>query len=100
MTEEELSADNAAIGVVGPGTAFTILEGEALQPYLDALKATQDGGGAGARPRTPASPFRMAHPNSGLRCRALSDSCQSLRLDNLSEGRSALQCFAGSTRAI
>ena len=47
VTEEELSADNAAVGVVGEGMPFTILEGEALQPYLDALKSTQDAGPGG-----------------------------------------------------
>ena len=38
VTEDELSADNTAVGFVGKGTAFTILEGDALKPYLDALK--------------------------------------------------------------
>ena len=42
VTEEELSADNAAVGVVGQDMPFTIIDGEALHPYLDALKADQN----------------------------------------------------------
>lgn len=42
MTEDELSADNTAVALVGQGTPFTILEGDALKPYLAALKADED----------------------------------------------------------
>jgi hypothetical protein len=42
VTEDELSAENTAVGIVGAGMPFTILEGDALKPYLDALKAEQD----------------------------------------------------------
>lgn len=42
VTEDELSADNTAVALVGKGTPFTILEGDALKPYLAALKADDD----------------------------------------------------------
>ena len=63
VTEEELNADNAAVGVVGEGMPFTILEGEALQPYLDALKSTQDAG--------PGGNSRLPHCCSTLRLAVL-----------------------------
>ena len=42
MTEDELSAENTAVALVGQGTPFVILEGDALKPYLAALKADED----------------------------------------------------------
>ena len=48
VTEDELSADNTAVALVGEGTAFTILEGDALKPYLAALKADDDAPPPGA----------------------------------------------------
>ncbi|BDA47145.1 Proteasome subunit alpha type-1 [Coccomyxa sp. Obi] len=42
VTEDELSAANTAVALVGQGTPFTILEGDALKPYLAALKADED----------------------------------------------------------
>lgn len=42
MTEDELSADNTAVALVGKGTPFTILEGADLQPHLVTLKAEDD----------------------------------------------------------
>ncbi|ETV64941.1 hypothetical protein H257_18242 [Aphanomyces astaci] len=35
---QELSATNISIGVVGVNQAFTIIEGSALQPYIDAVE--------------------------------------------------------------
>lgn len=48
VTEDELSADNTAVALVGKGTPFTILEGDALKPYLAALKADDDAPPPGA----------------------------------------------------
>ncbi len=42
VTEDELSADNTAVALVGKGTPFTLLEGDALKPYLAALKDEDD----------------------------------------------------------
>ena len=42
MTEDELSAENTAVALVGIGTPFTILEGKDLEPYLATLKAEED----------------------------------------------------------
>ena len=64
VTEEELCADNAAVGMVGEGTPFTILEGDALQPYLDALKAVQDA--------APGARFPLYSP---LRCNVVLCAC-------------------------
>ncbi len=42
MTEDELSAENTAVALVGKGTPFTILEGHDLKAHLAALKAEDD----------------------------------------------------------
>ena len=42
VTEDELSAANTAVALVGKGTPFTILEGKDLEPYLATLKAEED----------------------------------------------------------
>lgn len=42
VTEDELSADNTAVALVGKGTPFTILEGNDLKPHLATLKAEDD----------------------------------------------------------
>ena len=42
VTEDELSADNTAVALVGEGMPFTILEGKDLEPYLATLKAEED----------------------------------------------------------
>ena len=42
VTEDELSAENTAVALVGEGTPFTILEGKDLEPYLATLKAEED----------------------------------------------------------
>ena len=39
--DTELDAKSASISVVGEGRRFQILEGEALQPYLDAIELEQ-----------------------------------------------------------
>ena len=36
--DDELTADNGSIAVVGTDQTFTLIEGEALQPYLDRLE--------------------------------------------------------------
>lgn len=38
LQEGELTKDNCTIGVVGTDMNFTLIEGDALLPYLDALK--------------------------------------------------------------
>jgi len=38
LQEGELSKDNCTIGIVGADMQFTLIEGEALLPYLAALK--------------------------------------------------------------
>jgi hypothetical protein len=42
VTEDELSAENTAVALVGKGTPFTILEGDDLRPHLAALKSEED----------------------------------------------------------
>jgi len=42
VTEDELSAANTAVALVGKGTPFIILEGKDLEPYLATLKAEED----------------------------------------------------------
>ncbi|EIE21739.1 20S proteasome alpha subunit F [Coccomyxa subellipsoidea C-169] len=69
VTEDELSADNTAVALVGEGTAFTILEGDALKPYLAALKADDDapppGEGEMAEAADAAAPAEAAAPEDG-----------------------------------
>jgi 20S proteasome subunit alpha 6 len=36
--DDELTAQNASIAIVGKDQSFTLIEGEALQPYLDQLE--------------------------------------------------------------
>lgn len=45
LQDGELSAANATVAVVGEGVPFTILEGEDLEPFLDALKEEGAAGG-------------------------------------------------------
>jgi len=40
-TAQELTAANVAVGYVGLGGGFTILEEETIAPYIDALKAAE-----------------------------------------------------------
>ena len=36
--DDELTKDNGSIAIVGKNETFTLLEGDALQPYLDRLE--------------------------------------------------------------
>jgi hypothetical protein len=36
--DKELDKDNASVAVVGKGHALTVIEGEALQKYLDQIE--------------------------------------------------------------
>ena len=45
--EAGLTGDNCTVAVVGVGTAFTLLEGEDLAPYLAAVAEAEEGGGDG-----------------------------------------------------
>lgn len=38
--DKELDKDNASVAVVGKGHAFTIIEGDALKKYLDAIEVS------------------------------------------------------------
>lgn len=40
--DDELTADNGSIAIVGKDQSFTLIEGEALQPYLDRLEVRGD----------------------------------------------------------
>ena len=60
VTEDELSADNTAVALVGQGTPFTILEGDALKPYLAALKADDDAPPPGASQLPSSTGYRHA----------------------------------------
>ena len=39
---DELTVDNASIVIVGKDQSFTLIEGEALKPYLDRLEVKGD----------------------------------------------------------
>jgi len=40
--DDELTVDNASIGIVGKDQKYVLLEGEALRPYLDQLEVNRD----------------------------------------------------------
>lgn len=44
LAEGELDSKNATVAVVGEGTPFTVLEGEDLLPFLEAIAAEGTGG--------------------------------------------------------
>ena len=46
--DKELTTANTSLAVVGAGRAFEIIEGEALEKYLEAISEEGGGGGAGA----------------------------------------------------
>jgi len=45
--EIELSTKNCSMGIVGKGTAFTLLDDEKMKPYLDAIESDSRGPTAG-----------------------------------------------------
>lgn len=46
--DKELDKDNASVAVVGKDHPLQIIEGEALQKYLDAIEVEGNAGGAAA----------------------------------------------------
>eukprot|EP00850_Spirogloea_muscicola_P011735 SM000074S21645 [mRNA] locus=s74:37909:39577:- [translate_table: standard] len=59
--EGELTTLNCSLAYVGKGTAFTIVEDAAMQPYLEALSAADEGGdGGGAADATEPEPQAAA----------------------------------------
>lgn len=41
--DEELTVDNASVGIVGEHQEFVVIEGEKLKPYLDAMEVAAIG---------------------------------------------------------
>lgn len=64
LAEGELDSKNATVAVVGDGTPFTVLEGEDLQPFLEAI-AAEGTTGAGADAEATAAPVETTEGGDG-----------------------------------
>lgn len=65
LAEGELDSKNATVAVVGEGTPFTVLEGEDLLPFLEAIAAEGTGGSAEGGDAAAAAPVETTEGEGG-----------------------------------